>query len=78
MATIDRFTSEGKMEREIDRRIGAASPVLQALYQSAGVQRELSWKAKLLIYRSIYIPTLTYGHELMVVTEKNEIVNTSI
>ncbi len=38
------------MEREIDRWIGAASAVMQALYRSIGVKRELSRKAKLLIY----------------------------
>ncbi|TWW77698.1 Retrovirus-related Pol polyprotein from transposon 17.6 [Takifugu flavidus] len=45
------FTSEGRMEQEIDR------------------QRELSQKAKLSIYRSIFVPTLTYGHELWVMTK---------
>jgi len=58
------FTSEGRMEREMDRRIGAASAVMRALYRSLVVKRELSRKAKLSIYRSIYVPTLTYGHEL--------------
>ena len=64
------FTSEGKMEREMDRRIGAASAVMRALYRSVVVKKELSRKAKLSIYRSIYVPTLTYGHELWVVTER--------
>ncbi|XP_049451749.1 acetylserotonin O-methyltransferase 2 isoform X2 [Epinephelus fuscoguttatus] len=64
------FTSEGRMEREIDRRTGAASAVMQALNRSIVVKRELSQKAKLSIYRSIYVPTLTYGHELWVVTER--------
>ena len=63
------FTSEGKMEREMDRRIGAASAVMRALYRSVVVKKELSRKAKLSIYRSIYVPILTYGHELWVVTE---------
>ncbi|TWW56216.1 hypothetical protein D4764_08G0002030 [Takifugu flavidus] len=31
---------------------------------------KLSQKAKLLIYRSIFVPTLTYGHELWVMTER--------
>jgi len=35
------FTSEGKMEREMDRRIGAASTVMRALYWSVVVKREL-------------------------------------
>ncbi|KAI3351447.1 hypothetical protein L3Q82_020304 [Scortum barcoo] len=72
------FTSEGKMEREMDRRIGAASAVLQTLVRSVVVKRELSQKAKLSIYWSIYIPTLTYDHELWVMTERtDEIVDTS-
>ena len=54
------FTSEGKMEREMDRWIGAVSAVIQVLYRSV-VKKELSRKAKLSIYQSIYIPTLIYG-----------------
>ncbi|KAI3366362.1 hypothetical protein L3Q82_000450 [Scortum barcoo] len=44
------FTSEGKMEREIDRRIGAAS--MQLCGRCTGpvvVKKELSRKAKLSI-----------------------------
>ena len=64
------FTSEGGMEREIDRRIGAAAAVMRTLHWSVVVKKELSRKAKLSIYRSIYIPILTYGHEAWVVTER--------
>ncbi|PWA30813.1 hypothetical protein CCH79_00017367, partial [Gambusia affinis] len=55
------FTNEGRREQEIDRQISAASAVKRALYRSVVVKRELSKKAKLLIYRSIYVPTLIYG-----------------
>ncbi|KAI3376739.1 hypothetical protein L3Q82_000006 [Scortum barcoo] len=41
------FTSEGKMEREIDRRIGAASAVMRSVYRTVVVKKELSRKAKL-------------------------------
>ncbi|TWW52971.1 hypothetical protein D4764_0013940, partial [Takifugu flavidus] len=34
------FTSEGRMEREIDRRIGAASAVMRTLHRSVVVKRE--------------------------------------
>ncbi|KAI3359839.1 hypothetical protein L3Q82_014187 [Scortum barcoo] len=64
------FTSEGKMEREIDRRIGAASAVMRSVYRTVVVKKELSRKVKLSIYRSIYVPTLTHGHELWVMTER--------
>ena len=67
------FTSEGQMEREINRRIGAASAVMRALHLPVAVKKELSKKAKLSIYRSIYVPTLTYGQELWVVAERTRI-----
>ncbi|KAK3529874.1 hypothetical protein QTP86_007288 [Hemibagrus guttatus] len=63
------FTSEGRMDREIDRRIGAAAAVMRSMYWSV-VVKELSQKAKISIYQSIYVPTLTYGHELWVMTER--------
>ncbi|XP_054592057.2 LINE-1 retrotransposable element ORF2 protein [Nothobranchius furzeri] len=64
------FTSEGRRDREIDRRIGSASAVMRTLSRSVVGKRELSQKARLSIYRSIYIPILTYGHELWVMTER--------
>ena len=64
------FMSNGRMEREIDRGIGAASAVMRTLHGSVVVKRELSQKAKLSIYQSIFVPALTYGHELWVVTER--------
>ncbi|KAK3527334.1 hypothetical protein QTP86_021953 [Hemibagrus guttatus] len=64
------FTSEGRMDCEIDRWISAAAAVMQSMYRSVVVKKELSQKAKLSIYQSIYVPTLTYGHELWVMTER--------
>lgn len=48
------FASEGWMEREINRQIGAESAVMRMLNIA---KRELSQKVKLWIYRSIYVPT---------------------
>ena len=64
------FSSEGTREREMGRRIGAAGAVLRSLCRTIVMKRELSQKAKLSIYRSIFIPTLTYGHEGWVMTER--------
>ena len=33
-------------------------------------KRELNQKAKLSVYRAIFVPTLTYGHEVWVMTER--------
>ncbi len=43
------FTSEGRMEREIDRRIGVASAVMRSMYRSVVMKKQLSCKAKLSI-----------------------------
>ncbi|KAK3539668.1 hypothetical protein QTP70_011124 [Hemibagrus guttatus] len=64
------FTSEGRIDCEIDRRIGAAAAVMRSMYRFVVEEKELSRKAKLSIYQSIYVPTLTYGHELWVMTER--------
>ena len=64
------FASDGRQDGEIDRRIGTASAVLRSLYRSVVTKTELSLRTKLTIFRSIYRPTLTYGHELWVVTER--------
>ncbi|TWW59961.1 R2 Retrovirus-related Pol polyprotein from type I retrotransposable element [Takifugu flavidus] len=37
------FTSEGRMEREIDRRIDAASAVMRTLHRSVGGKRFIGW-----------------------------------
>ncbi|TWW64289.1 hypothetical protein D4764_03G0012970 [Takifugu flavidus] len=47
-----------------------ASNAPPVMHWSVVVKRELSQKAKLSIYRSIFVPTLTYGHELWVMTER--------
>ena len=54
------FTSEGKMEQEIDRQILVASAVIQMLKWSVVVKRELSQKQKVSIYRTIYLPVLSF------------------
>lgn len=51
--------SEDKIEREIDRWIGAAPAVMWMLQQSAVVKRELCLDLKLLIYQSFYLQLFT-------------------
>ncbi|KAK3546165.1 hypothetical protein QTP70_025142 [Hemibagrus guttatus] len=51
---------------QTDRCSGSSN----AMYRAVVVKKELSWKVKLSIYQSIYVPTLTYGHELWVMTER--------
>ena len=56
------FTSDGRLNSELDIRIGKASAVMRELHRSVVLKRELCTKTKPSIFRSVYVPILTYGH----------------
>ncbi|XP_058251558.1 uncharacterized protein LOC131356504 [Hemibagrus wyckioides] len=60
------FTSQGRMEWEIDRWVGAAAAAMQSVYRSVVLNKELS------LGSTLSLPILTYGHELWVMTEKTK------
>jgi len=61
-----------KLERqEIDTRIGKANAVLREIYRSVTTNRELSNTTKLSVFKSIFVPILTYGHESRVNDRNN-------
>ena len=64
------FTSDGRQDEERDTRIGKASAVMRALHYSVVMKRELSKKAKLSIFKAVFVPILTYGHESWVMIER--------
>ena len=67
------FTSNGRQDEELDIRIGKASALTRALHYSVVIKRELPKKAKLSIFKAVFVPILTYGHESWVMTEKSDI-----
>ena len=64
------FSSDGRRDNELDTCIGKASAVMCQLYQSVVLKQELRTKAKLFVFRSVFVPILTYGHECWVMTER--------
>ena len=64
------FTSDGRQDEELDILIGKASAVMRALHYPVAMKRELSKKAKLSIFKAVFVPILTYGHESWVMTER--------
>ena len=64
------FSSDGRQDEELDTRIGKASAVMRALHYSVVMKQELSKKAKLSIFKTLFAPLLTYGHESWVMSEK--------
>ena len=64
------FTSDGRQDKELDTRIDKASAVMRALNYSVVMKRELSKKAKLSIFKAVFVPILTYGHKSWVMTKR--------
>ena len=62
--------SDGGQNEELDTQIGTASAVMRAPHYSVVMKRELSKKAKLSIFKAVFVPILTYGHESWVMTER--------
>jgi len=62
------LTSDGRRNREIETRIGKVNAVLRELYCSVVTNRELWNTAKLSVYKSVFVPILTYGCESWVMT----------
>ena len=61
---------EDKAMNELDTRIGKDCAVIRALHYSVVIKRELSKKAKLSIFKTAFVPNLTYAHESWVITER--------
>ena len=64
------FTSDGRSNAELSCRIGQAGAILKQLGRSVIRKAELGVKAKLSVFNSVFVPTLTYGHEIWVMTER--------
>ena len=64
------FTSDGRQDEELNTRIGKANAVMRALHFSAVMKQELSKKVKLSIFKAVFVPILTYGHESWVMTKR--------
>ena len=62
------ITSDGGQEQELDVPSGKATAVMRALHHSVVSKRELSRKAKLLVFKSILVPIFTFGYYSCVMT----------
>jgi len=57
-------------DKELDTQIDKASAVMQALQYSVVMKQELSKKAKLSVFKTVFVPILTYGHESWIMIER--------
>ena len=51
------FTNDGRKDQELDLRSDKASAVMRTLHYSVVLNRELLRKAKLLVFKSIFVPS---------------------
>jgi len=56
------FTSDESRNKGIDTRICKANAVLRELYCSVVTKRELLKNTKLSVFKSVFVPILTYGN----------------
>ena len=64
------FTSDGRLDKELDVQLGKATSLMRTLHHSVVLKRELLRKAKLSVFKSIFVPIFTHGHESWIKTEK--------
>ena len=58
------FLSDGTQDNKLDTCIGKVSAVMCQLYRSVVLKRELCTKAKLFVFRLVFVPILTYGQSV--------------
>ena len=64
------LNEDGRMECELEKRIGAALSAAGAVRSQVFESRELSRSAKMLVYKAMIEPTLMYGAESWVLKER--------
>ena len=58
-----KFSDDGRMEGELERRIGIAMSTVGAMKEKVFGNRGLSCKVKLQVYDAMVVPMFTYGCE---------------
>ena len=66
------LSEDGKMDCELEKRIGAALSAAGAVRSQVFESREMSRSAKMLVYKAMIEPTLTYGAESWVLKEREK------
>jgi len=69
---------DGRKNKELCTRMGKGRALMRALQYSVVIKQELLRKAKLSIFKTVFVPILTYGYESWVMTGKNAIARVSV
>jgi hypothetical protein len=66
------ITKDGRIDKEINNRIKKASQIYYKINNTVLGKKEVDPKTKIQIYKSVHIPTLTYGAESWPLTTRHE------
>ena len=64
------FLSHGRQDNKLDSHVEKASAVMRQLCRLVVLKRELCTKAKLSVFKSVFVSIFIYGHECWVITKK--------
>ena len=67
-----RLSENGRMESELERRIGRAATAVGSLRKMVFGNKELSSEAKMTVYNAVVVPTLVYGCETWVLKDRDK------
>ena len=67
-----KFSSEGRMDGELDRRIGSAMSAFGALRENVFGTKKLSRRAKMEVYNAMVVSMVPYGCESWVLRERGK------
>jgi len=72
------FTSDGRQDEELDTSMGKASAVMRALQYSVVMKRELLKKAKLSVFKTVFVPNPRLWSWVLDNDRKNTIASASV
>ena len=67
-----RFSENGRITSELNRRIGRAATVVGALRRTVFGNRDLSSEAKMTVYNAVVVPTMVYECEAWVLKDRDQ------
>ena len=66
------ISQDGKTNHEINNRVKKAANVYYQLHNAVIGKNEISYNTKMQIFNSVYLPTLTYGTESLIIGHREE------
>ena len=68
-----RLSENGRMESELERRVGRAATTVGSVRKTVFWNKELSSEDKMTVYSAVVVPTLVYGCETWVLKDRDKV-----